>query len=147
MRGSFLPTIERNSGLGRLKPTQCVTNYVPITMQRANIPCTSAQAASVSQTKSSDQAEPGKGWNVAAILRGDGEFHLSCKSYFGSSSLHGAVSGSWPLIWDSLTIKWAPKMHHHLVYWPDRAVTRNTRLLRRKSEGLSKPLVNTEGYP
>ncbi len=48
------------------------------------------------------QVESSENWKVPAILRGDGESNLLHDSYFGSSSLIGAVTGFWPRIWDSL---------------------------------------------
>ncbi len=53
-------------------------------------------------------ADSAENWNVPAILRGDGEFHLSCDFYFGSNSLDGTVSGFWPIICESLSVTWAP---------------------------------------
>ncbi len=57
------------------------------------------------------------------------------------------MPGFWPLIWDSLNIIWAPKTHKHFIDWPYCAVTRAARLLRRQRRGISRPLVNIEGYP
>ncbi len=84
-------------------------------------------------------------WNVAAILRGGGEFNFSSQSYCGSSSLDGAFSGFCPLLWDSLNISWVPKMHHHFIDWTYRAVTRSARLLRRNGKGPARPYINMEG--
>ena len=38
-------------------------------------------------------------------------------------------------------------MHHHFVDWPNRAVSRKARLLRRQGKGPTRPYVNIEGYP
>ena len=38
-------------------------------------------------------------------------------------------------------------MHHYLIDWPYRAVTRNARLFRRKGKGPVRPYVNIEVYP
>ncbi len=134
VRGRFLPATERNSKLSCLEPIPCGTATMPITVQRASTSSTPVPA------------ELTDNWNVAALLCGDGEFHLTSGSFFGSNSLDGAVSGFWPLIWDSRNITWAPKMHHHFIDWPYRAVTRAARLLRRQGKGFSRPFVYVEGY-
>ncbi len=71
--GSVSNHIERRQTVSKLNPR----------------PCAMTEDVSVATA----QAGSAENWNVAAILRGDGEFHLSCNSYFGSSSLDGAVSG------------------------------------------------------
>ena len=73
------------------------TDTLPITIQRARTSSTLATA------------ELTDNWNVTAILCGDAEFHLTCGSFFGSSSLDGVVSGFWSLIWDSLNITGSQK--------------------------------------
>ncbi len=93
------------------------------------------------------QAEIADDWNVAAILCGDDEFHLSRGSIFGSSSLDGTVSAFLPILWDSLTISWVPKMQYPFVDWPYRAITRRARILQREGKCPARPFVNTEGYP
>ncbi len=52
-------------------------------------PCTTTEDVIVATA----QADSARNRNVAAIFRGDGEFHLSFDSYFGSSSHDGTVSG------------------------------------------------------
>ena len=37
-------------------------------------------------------------------------------------------------------------MHHDLMDWPFRAVTRTARLLRRQGKGQARPYVDIEGY-
>ena len=91
-------------------------------------------------------AESSDNWKLAAFLRGDRESYFSSESYFGSSSLEGSVSGFWALLWDSLNISWVPKMHHHFVDWPYRAVNQVVHLLRRNGKGPARPYVNIEGY-
>ncbi len=86
---SFATTYDRKQTLLKLNPS----------------PCTVIESALTATA----QADPNDNWNVSAILCGDGEFHLSLQSYFGSSSLDGVASGFWPLIWDSLNISWALK--------------------------------------
>lgn len=135
VRGSFLTSAEQSETLSRLSLTPYEADCAPVSIQNAE---TRDQTA---------QAEYSDNWNVGAILCGDGEFHLSRKTYFGSSSIDGSVSGFWPLIWDSLNMTWAPKMDYHFVSWAYRAVSRGARLLRRKGKGPARPFVNLEGYP
>ncbi len=120
--GSFNRATERKYILSNLNTVLSETSCIPISVHSADVSEVHAQ------TEGSDN------WNLSAILCGDGEFHLSHGSYFGSSSLDGAVSGFWSLIWNSLNISWAPKKHYHLIDWPYRAVTRNARLLRRQGK-------------
>ncbi len=127
VRGIFLTPVERKYILSNLKRSHCETD--------SSTPATAAQA------------ESNEDCNIASALCGDGEFHLSNNSYFGFSSLDRSVSGFWPIIWDSLRITWASKMHHHFVDWPYRAVSRWARLLYRKGKGPARTYVNTEGYP
>ena len=112
VRRSFLPLTERHSNVSDLRPirsdTDCTTSFI----HHANVPDIYAKAELSAQTETEEN------FNVAAILFGDGEFHLGRESYFGSSSLDGTVSGFWLLNWDSLDITWAPKMHHHFYDWP-----------------------------
>ncbi len=135
VHGSFLHPNERTSILSNLKPVFCYPD------------CTSISVNSSDANSALAQAGTADNWNVAAIFCGDDEFHLSCGSYFGSSSLDGTVSGFWPIIWNSSTISWASKMHHSLVDWPYRAVTRRARILQREGKGPARPFVSTEGYP
>ncbi len=93
------------------------------------------------------QAKVAKNWNIAAILCGDDEFHISRGSFFGSTSLDGTVSGFWPILWDFLIMSWVPKMLYSFVDWPYRAVTRRARILQREGKGPARPFVNTEAYP
>ncbi len=127
MRGSSLTPVERKSILACLKLILC--------------------DADDSAPATTTQAESAENWNIAFVLCDDGKFHLAPESYFGSSSLDGSVHGFWLLIWDSLRITWAPKMDHHFVDWPYRAVPRRARLLHRNGKGPARPYVNTEGYP
>ncbi len=106
--GRFSNHMERRKTLSKLNPRPCATND-----------CISAATA---------QVDSAKNWNVAAVLHGEDEFHLSCDSYFGSSSPDWIVSCFWPIIWESLPVTWAPKMHHYCVNWPYRAVSRAARL-------------------
>ncbi len=106
IRGSFFTPVERKSILSNLKPSLFEAD--------SSAPATAAQAESTESR------------NVASVLSGDGEFHLSSDSYFGSCSLENSVSGFWTPIWDSLRITWAPKMYHYFV---------------------GRPYVNTERYP
>ncbi len=126
-RGCFLTPVNFKSILSNLKPSLCEAD--------SSVPATDAQAEST------------ENWNDASVLCGDGEFHLSSDSYFESSSLDGSVSGFWPLIWESLRITWALKMHHHFVNRPYRPVSRKAGLLHRKAKDPARPYVNTEGYP
>ncbi len=127
VQGSFLNPADKTLTLSRLQP-------LPSNRQDT-APVVIAREESIDN------------WNVAAILRGDGEFHFSSESYFCSSSLDGVVSGFWPLLWDSLNISWVPNMHHHFVDWPYRAVTRAARLLRRNGKGPARTYASIEGYP
>ncbi len=115
--GSFNRATERKSMLSNLKPLPSEINNVLFSVN------------SPDDSRVSAPADANDNWNVAAILGGDGEFHISKGSYFGSCSLDGAVSGFWPLVWDSLTISVAPKMHHSSINRPCRAVSCKARLL------------------
>ncbi len=97
-------------------------------------------------TNAPAQAWATDNWNVAAILCGDDNFHLSRGSFFGSRSLDGTVLGFWPILWESLNICWVPKMHCPFVDWPYRAVGRKNRILTLEGKGLARPFVNIEGY-
>ncbi len=141
LRGSFRSLTECNSKLSGLKPIPCYTNCTPVSIQHMNFPGTSAQATLT------PQAETEGNWNVAVILCGEGEFHLPRESYFGSSSLGGTVSGFWHLIWDSVRMAWAPKMHHHFEDWPYSAATKSARLLQLQGRCPAGSHVNTEDYP
>ncbi len=133
--GCFTCSAEPKSILSNLRPVSSETSCVPFSVRATDVSDVIAQT------------EGNSSWNVAAILCGDGEFGLSRWSYFGSSSLDGAVSGFWSLILDSLTISWAPIMRHHFIDWPYRAITRNARLLLRQGKGPTRPYANIEGYP
>ncbi len=103
--GSFTCSTERKSILSNLRPMLSETSCVSFSVRSPDVPGIDAQ------TEGNDN------WNVAAILCGYGESGLACGSYFGSSSPGGAVSGFWPLIWDSVTFSWAPKMRHYPIDW------------------------------
>ncbi len=70
-----------------MKPVICEPDGAPVSLYSSN--ANNAPA----------QVEIAENWNVAAILFGDDEFHLSHSSFFGSSSLDGTVSGFWPILW------------------------------------------------
>ncbi len=123
-RGSFSCPTERDQTIIRLRPSLCTTT-----------------------SNATAQVESSENRNVAAILRSDGESNLPHDSYFGSSSFDGAVTGFWPLIWDSLEITWAPKIYHHFVDWSYRHLIRAALLLLRKAWGPARPFMNIEGYP
>ncbi len=66
----FSCPIKRDRTLSRLRTILCTTTW-----------------------NATAQVESSENWNLAAIFRGDGESNLSHDSYFGSSSLDGAVTG------------------------------------------------------
>ncbi len=59
-------------------------------------------------------------WNFTPIPRCSSNFHLLSYSFLDSCLLAGGVSRSWPLIWNSLAVTWAPKMYNLYAYWPYR---------------------------
>ncbi len=124
---SFGNHIKRRQTLSKLNPRPCATSE--------DVSVATAQSGSA------------KNGNVAAILRGDGEFHFSCDSCLGFCSFDGTVPGFCPIIWESLAVTWTPKMHHYCIDWPYCAVSRAARLLRRQGKGPARPYVNIEGYP
>ncbi len=103
VRGSFLAVPDRKS---------IVSNLLPVPSEFRNLPVSTTKHGVLNTAV---RAETNDKWNVAAVLCVDGEFDLSSKSNYGTSTFDGAASGSWPLVWDSLNIAWAPKMHHHFV--------------------------------
>ncbi len=97
VRGSVLIVPNRKLVVSNLKPVLCEKDNAPMKITNAEVANTVAHA------------DLAVSWKVASILCGNGEWRLSSESYFGSSSLDGAISGFWPLAWDSLSFTWARK--------------------------------------
>ncbi len=131
---SFLAVPDRRSIVSNLKPVTSESAKLHMSFAKVGVLETAAHAGTSEK------------WNVATILCGDGEFQLSSKLFFGSSSLDGSVSGFWPLVRDSLNTTWAPKMHHHCFDWLYRAVTRAVHLQRRHGKSPARHFVNIERY-
>ena len=96
--GSFLHPNERTSILFNIEPVICEFDGAPVFVYSSDANNAPAQEAIA------------ENWNVAVILCGDDEFHLSRGLFFGSSSLDGTVSGFWPILWDFLIMLCVPKM-------------------------------------
>ncbi len=86
VRGSFLTVLDRKFIVSNLNPVPRETDNAPMKITNAEV---------------ADRVYPADlvvNWNVASILCGDSESRLSSESYFGSSSLDGAIPGFWPLV-------------------------------------------------